>query len=102
MSGEPFKDTRTRAGLTQAEMAGRLGMSLRGYQELEGGATPMREMHRLAMDMASLALANERGDYRLATATALGAAVDVYRLLHPGAACVDADSSAAEVLTRQA
>ena len=57
MSREPLRETRARAGITQNEMATRLGLSLRQYQDLEGGAAPLRELHTLAQDMASMNLA---------------------------------------------
>jgi hypothetical protein len=45
-------------------------MSLRSYQDLEGGVTEMRELHRLAVAMVSLKLAIEFRDSTLATSDA--------------------------------
>lgn len=49
MTGDDLKKLRTAAGLTQGQLAERLGMSLRSVQELEGGGSPIRELHRLAL-----------------------------------------------------
>jgi len=53
-------------GLTQQEMAERLGMALRGYQDIEAGESKYRFIHRLAAERVALALAVDRGDPDLA------------------------------------
>jgi transcriptional regulator with XRE-family HTH domain len=52
-------------GLTQAEMAERMGLGTRAYQSLEAGET-LRTLHILAAERIALALAVERGDPMLA------------------------------------
>lgn len=44
-------------GATQAEMADAMGMSLRGYEELEAGRVSLRKVHRLAAYAAAIDLA---------------------------------------------
>jgi transcriptional regulator with XRE-family HTH domain len=49
MTPDELKKLRKDAGLSQTDLAERLGMSLRSIQDLESGATPIREIHRLAI-----------------------------------------------------
>lgn len=60
MSAERLREIRGRMGLTQAEMARRIGISLRAYLTAEGGKT--RRIYVLAVEMAALMEAYERGD----------------------------------------
>jgi len=50
------------AGLTQAEMAAMMHISVRSYEELSSGRTQPRPIHRRAAEMGFLALARKRGD----------------------------------------
>ncbi len=47
-----LRDLRHSANLTQTQMATLLGMSLRAIQDLEGGHTPVRQIHILAAERA--------------------------------------------------
>ena len=67
--------------LTQTEMAGRIGLSMRGYQDIEAGASKLRPIHALAAERAALALAVERGNPMLAPASVRRQALDLARLI---------------------
>jgi len=54
MTPDTLRTLRKQAGLTQAELAERLHMSLRGVQELESGATQIRGLHVLALSAIGL------------------------------------------------
>lgn len=71
MSPEELKEWRKAAGLSQTELGSRIGLSLRQVQEIESGNTPLRTGHQLAVDMASMILANEQQDGSKMTMTAL-------------------------------
>ncbi len=81
MLGIALKEMRSRTGINQSEMANRLGMSLRSYQDLEGGATEMRELYRLAAGMVSLQLALEYGDRAVAMRDAQELSEGFHRLV---------------------
>jgi transcriptional regulator with XRE-family HTH domain len=57
---------REAAGITQTELADRIGLTSRPYQDIEGGRTKVQRRHVLAFERAALALALERGDINLA------------------------------------
>lgn len=67
MTPGELTDLRKRLGVTQTQIAEILGMSHRAYQEIENGRTPIRGIHRYAIDRASLEIAAKRGDLMLAT-----------------------------------
>ena len=71
-------------GLTQAAMAGRMGLDARAYQGIEAGASALRPMHARAAERAALALAVERGDPMLAPAGVRRDALDLARLITGG------------------
>jgi transcriptional regulator with XRE-family HTH domain len=48
-------------GLTQQEMAERMGMALRGYQDIESGQSNYRFIHRLAAERVALSVAVDKG-----------------------------------------
>ncbi|TGP28216.1 XRE family transcriptional regulator [Mesorhizobium sp. M2D.F.Ca.ET.232.01.1.1] len=48
---------RAELGLTQTEMADEIGLKLRAYQDLEGGKSPIRKLHTLAIERVALARA---------------------------------------------
>jgi transcriptional regulator with XRE-family HTH domain len=58
MSPDELKKLRKDAGLTQTELAERLGMSLRGVQELETRPGAIRPIHELALKGLSLTAAS--------------------------------------------
>ncbi len=67
--------------LTQTGMAKHLGMSLRAYQDIEGGVSKLRLIHVAAVERAALALAVERGNPMLAPASIRQQALDLARLI---------------------
>jgi len=66
--------------LTQQEMAERLGMALRSYQDIEAGESKYRFIHRLAAERVALALAVDRGDPDLAPIPLREDAIELVRL----------------------
>ena len=58
---------RKHLGLTQEQMAARLGMSTRAVQDIEAGKSQEREIHQLAADRISLSRAVTQNDPTLAT-----------------------------------
>lgn len=69
MSVQEMKALRERAGLTQAQMAERVGLGKTAYVDLELGDDDWKKFkhrHQLALERASLTLAIERGDISLA------------------------------------
>lgn len=58
---------RSHMGMTQAEMANELGLSLRAYQDIEGNKSELRPIHVMAIERSSLRLAIRlgRADYAL-------------------------------------
>src|SRR5712671_5997665 len=57
---------RKNAEMTQAGLAELIGLSLRGYQELESGNTPIRPLHVLAIERAAEKIAVASKDPTLA------------------------------------
>jgi transcriptional regulator with XRE-family HTH domain len=60
---------REKLGLTQAQTAQRLGLSLRAYSDLENRKTPLRRPHLMALRYLTLQEAVSRGDRSIATIT---------------------------------
>jgi transcriptional regulator with XRE-family HTH domain len=58
---------REKLGLTQGQIASRLGLSLRAYQDMESGTMLVRQSHFMALRLLTLIEAVERGDRSLAT-----------------------------------
>jgi transcriptional regulator with XRE-family HTH domain len=77
---EDLVSLRKDLGLTQQEMAERLGMALRGYQDIEAGESKYRFIHRLAAERVALALAVDRGAPDLAPIAVRADAVELVRL----------------------
>ena len=50
MTKEELKEIRTRLGLTQAEMAEKMGLSLRGYQDKEYGKRPVTKQDEIILE----------------------------------------------------
>lgn len=66
MTLDDLMTLRKEAGLTQADFARRLGLSLRAYQDIETGKATLRPLHILAAERAALDLAIEHGNPMLA------------------------------------
>ena len=81
MTLDEFVALRKGLGLTQTEMAGRIGLTLRGYQDVEGGASKLRFLHIAAAERAALAIAVERGEPMLAPAGIRRQALELARLI---------------------
>lgn len=81
MTFQDLASLRKRLDLTQAEMAGHIGLSMRAYHDVETGASKLRPIHTLAAERAALALAAERGGPMLAPASGRRRAVDLARLI---------------------
>jgi len=64
-NAKPLVDIRERLGWPQVVMAQEMGLSLRAYQALEAGETPMRRIHQLAAERVALstAWAQNRPDF---------------------------------------
>ena len=67
--------------LKQAEMAERMGLSMRALQDIEGGISKVRQIHVAAAERAALTLAVERGNPMLATANVRRQALELVRLI---------------------
>lgn len=52
---------RTSYGKTQVEMAEAMGLTLRGYQDIEGGRNPVRAIHVKAALFAALVFSDGNG-----------------------------------------
>jgi transcriptional regulator with XRE-family HTH domain len=77
---EDLIDLRNSLHLTQQEMAERLGMALRSYQDIEAGKSKYRFIHRLAAERAALALAVDKGTPELAPIAVREDALELIRL----------------------
>ena len=60
---------RGKLGLEQAQMAERMGLDLADYRELEATPGKVQRLHATLAHMASLDVALERGEPRLASTT---------------------------------
>lgn len=80
MSGAEFRQARQTMGLTQGQLAERIGCSLRSVQDIENRAT-VRKIHALALDRVSLTVALEHANPEMATRRALNGALTLYRLI---------------------
>jgi transcriptional regulator with XRE-family HTH domain len=72
---------RKRLGLVQADMARRMGMSLRPYQELETNLRRTRRRHVRLAELVALDVAVEKEDPDLAPASIRGKAIEFVRLI---------------------
>lgn len=77
---EDLVDLRNSLHVTQQEMAERLGMALRSYQDIEAGKSKYRFIHRLAAERAALALAVDKGTPELAPIAVREDALELIRL----------------------
>jgi transcriptional regulator with XRE-family HTH domain len=69
--GKPFNlpALRGKLGLEQAQMAERMGIEIKDYLELEAAPAKVQRLHATLAHMASLDVAIERGEPRLASTT---------------------------------
>lgn len=81
MKPADLKALRITLGLTQAEMAERIGLGSRAYQALEAGEAAIRPIHINAAERAALAIAVERRQPMLAPANIRSEALDLVALL---------------------
>lgn len=68
-------------GLTQSTMSAYLAMSLRGYQELEGGTSSINGRTVLAAERLALRIAAARGDWQIVPPAVLADVREVAALL---------------------
>jgi len=71
-------------GLTQSELAVRLGLHPRSWQEIEAGRTALKRVHELALERVALDVALERRNPMLAPPPMRRAALALARLLDEG------------------
>lgn len=57
MNADGFRALRKALGLTQAEMAGQMGLSKSALAAMEGGKAAVRSIHVLAAERVAIALA---------------------------------------------
>lgn len=74
-------DLRKSLGLTQAQMAERMGVAPRTYQDLEGERAAVRDIHMRAAERAALDIAIERGNPMLAPASVRRAALRLAQMI---------------------
>lgn len=82
MTGAELKALRRAMGITQTTMAQRLGISLRGYQDIEAkDDEAIREVHQLAVERIAITAAASAGNPMLAPAAARRDASKLGKLL---------------------
>lgn len=81
MTPEEFTATRKAIGLTQIELAARLGVTSRAVQDLEAGASRLKALHVAALERIALTVALERENPMLAPLTIRREAAQITRLL---------------------
>lgn len=84
MSVQMMKDLRQAAGLSQTEMAERVGLGKTAYVDLEADDPDWKKFkprHLLALERASMKLALERGDINLALPAVRRDALDLAKLI---------------------
>lgn len=84
MTADELTTLRKTLGLTQTEMATRIGLGLRAYQSIENGSSPVRESHALAAEHVALSIAVERADPMLAPARIRKLALGLANLITEG------------------
>jgi transcriptional regulator with XRE-family HTH domain len=72
---------RRRLHLSQAELAERLGMSLRGYQDLERADASVKPVYFLALEFLQLQVAAERKAPELASVQGRALALEIAALI---------------------
>ncbi len=80
MTVEEFTTLRHALGLTQTEMAKRMRLSLRTFQDIEARDT-LRRVHALSAERVALSIAVENGDPMLAPANVRREALDLATLI---------------------
>lgn len=81
MTPDELIERRKKMLMTQAQLAELLGMSLRGYQKLESGESPIKLVYGLAMDRAALMLAVARGEVDVAPPSVRHDALELVHLI---------------------
>lgn len=81
MTRDELARLRKSLGLTQADMADRVGLSPRAYQDIENGRSVLRPVHAHAAERVALAVAVERGDPMMAPASIRREALALVRLI---------------------
>lgn len=85
MSSGEIRMVRELLALTQADMAHRLDISRRTLEDWEGGKSTAPSFLRLALQLISMRIADERGNPRLTTDKLRHLAARVANLEHPAA-----------------
>ncbi|PZQ55222.1 MAG: hypothetical protein DI570_22280, partial [Phenylobacterium zucineum] len=83
MTPNEMRAWRKHAGLSQTDLGELIGLSLRQVQDIEAGKAQLRESHIMAINYASLTLAQLEGDGRYITPPALKLVVEVEKLITP-------------------
>lgn len=81
MTRDDLVALRKTMGLTQTEMAERIGLTLRPYQAIEKGESTIRPVHIRAAERAALTEAVRQGNPMLAPAAVRREALDLARLI---------------------
>lgn len=84
MTAEELKVFRAKIGFTQKQMAQAIGMSERGYQDIETGNAKLRRVHILALERVSLFWAVAINDLNIAFPNVRKEALDLYNLFTYG------------------
>jgi len=84
MSVDTLETVRKLAGLTQGEMASRIGLGLSAYEDLKNGLSSFKTRHKLALERASLTLAVEQKNINLAVPSVRRDALDLAKLITDG------------------
>lgn len=84
MTVEELIQLRKSLGLSQADMAAHIGMTVRPYQDIEHGKSALRKIHALAAERAALDIAIERKNPMLAPAAVRKAAIELTRIVTEG------------------
>lgn len=84
MTAETMKQLREAAGITQVEMADRMGLGRTAYLDLEDGDGDWKKFkrkHLMMLERASLTLALEKGDINLAIPSIRRDALELARMI---------------------
>ncbi|GJD31521.1 hypothetical protein PMNALOAF_2780 [Methylobacterium adhaesivum] len=80
-NAKPLTEIRTRLGWPQVAMAQAMGLSLRAYQALEAGETPIRQIHLLAAERVSMHHACIQGRPEITTGTIRSECLDLAAMI---------------------
>jgi transcriptional regulator with XRE-family HTH domain len=76
-----IRELRDRLGLHQSQMAEKMGLSTRAYQDLEADPAKVRKLHWLAAERVSLDVAAKAGNPMLAELQIRREALEIARLI---------------------